>query len=264
MTVLYIDVSHYDWDRNKGNLDWNAIRNSGIDIAFIRATYGDPQIYSPQTRYFREMATAAKNAGLKVGGYHNLINGDFSSIKRQVSYFRTELNSVRVDYAMVDIEPYDALKTNNLWPRLASAELFAQEFKNQDAERNLAVYLAQWVWNGYMDRADLRPLIEKAIGPLINASYSLGTEKGDYASLYLKSGGVSGKGWAPYGNVAPEIWQYTSNSSVPGASSLTDANAFKGTVFQLDDRLRVTGKSALTDRDRQWISAEIRNAWDRG
>jgi glycosyl hydrolase family 25 len=239
VTMLYIDVSHYDWSRYKGNLDWAKIKANGVDVVFIRASYGDPAIYNPETRYFVEMAQAAKAAGLRVGGYHNLINGDFESIKRQVTYFREQLNLVNADFAMVDVEPYEALKTNDLWPRLPAAELFAQEFWLQDSRRKLAVYLAQWVWSGWLNRADLRPLMAAAGGPLINANYPLGTTKGSFTDLYSQAGGDTGKGWEPYGNVTPDIWQYSSNAIVPGASPVTDVNAFRGTLDQFVSKLEV-------------------------
>jgi len=235
--MLYIDVSHYDWDRFGGNLNWKQIKASGIDVVFIRASYGDPKIYNPETRHFTEMASAAKEAGLKVGGYHNLINGDFASIQRQVAYFKSELDAANADYAMVDIEPYEALKQNNLWPRLSTAELFAQEYRLQDGYRKLAIYLPQYVWSGYMDKADLQVLMEHARGPLINANYPLNTINGPYDQLYKQANGDNGVGWKSYGNVAPEVWQYSSKAIVPGASTLTDVNAFKGTAEEFDTRM---------------------------
>src|ERR1700754_709752 len=235
--MQYIDVSHYDWDRFGGNLNWPLIKSSGIDVAVIRASYGDPQIYNPQTRFFKEMSTEAKKAGLKVGGYHNLINGDFNSIKRQVAYFKQQLDSVDADYAMVDVEPYQALKDNNLWPRLAAAELFAQEFNNQNPERKLMVYLPQWVWSNWLQKADLTPLMEAARGPLVSSNYPLGSTKAPYDKLYTNAGGDNGPGWTSYGNVTPEIWQYSSNASVPGASDVTDVNSFKGTAKEFDTRM---------------------------
>lgn len=234
--MFYIDVSHYDWDRHGGNLDWAQIKANGIDVVIIRASYGDPQIYNPQTRYFKEMALEAKNAGLKVGGYHNLINGDFSSIQRQVTYFREQLDLVKADYAMVDIEPYESLKANDLWPRLADAELFAQEFSNVDT-RKLMVYLPQWVWSNWLDKADLRPLMEHARGILVSSNYPLGTQKDSYTQLYMRANGDNGPGWTAYGNVVPEAWQFSSNSMVPGASSVTDVNAFIGTSEEFDTRM---------------------------
>jgi GH25 family lysozyme M1 (1,4-beta-N-acetylmuramidase) len=234
--MFYIDVSHYDWDRHGGNLDWQQIKASGIDVVIIRASYGDPQIYSPQTRHFKEMAIAAKAAGLKVGGYHNLIHGDFASIQRQITYFKGELDSVGADYAMIDVEPYDALKQNDLWPRLTDAEIFAQEFSNVDT-RKLMVYLPQWVWANWLDKADLRPLMDYAKGILVSSNYPLGTEADSYTELYVRASGDNGPGWTGYGNVTPEAWQFSSNSTVPGASTNTDVNAYKGTSEEFDTRM---------------------------
>lgn len=234
--MFYIDVSHYDWDRYGGNLNWNQIKANGIDVVIIRASYGDPKIYNPQTRYFKEMALEAKKAGLRVGGYHNLIHGNFASIQRQVTYFKEQLDSVNADYAMIDVEPYESLKANDLWPRLADAELFAQEFRNQDS-RKLMIYLPQWVWANWLDKADLRPLMDYARGILVSSNYPLGTEKDSYTQLYMHANGDNGPGWTAYGNVVPEAWQFSSNSMVPGASSITDVNAFIGTSEEFDTRM---------------------------
>lgn len=238
MTNFYIDVSHYDWDRHGGNLDWAAIKQSGVDLAFIRATYGDPEVFAPTTRFFREMARAAKAAGLKVGGYHNLIHGDAASIKRQVTWFRKELASVAADYAMIDVEQYEALQKNGLWPRVADAEAFAKEFSTVDTDRKLAVYLPRWVWNGYLKSADLRPLMTLAGGPLISSNYPSGSTNGTPKGLYALAKGDNGPGWTAYGNVTPGVWQYSSSSTVPGASSQTDVNAYKSTFIELDTLLR--------------------------
>lgn len=234
--MFYIDVSHYDWDRFKGDLDWGRIKSNGIDVVIIRASYGDPSVYNPTTRYFREMATSAKAAGLKVGGYHNLIHGDFASIQRQVAYFKNELDSVSADYAMVDVEPYEALQKNDLWPRLSDAELFAQEFGIQD-KRKLAVYLPKWVWSSYLNSPSLVPLMKYARGPLVASNYPLGSTNGPFDQLYVKANGDNGPGWVSYGDITPEVWQYSSNASVPGASTVTDVNAFKGTSEEFDSRM---------------------------
>jgi hypothetical protein len=236
VTTFFIDVSHHDWNRRQGNMDWVALKNEGIDFVCIRATYGDPLIYNPATRYFREMASAAKQAGLVVGGYHNLIRGDAASMKRQVDYFKAELDAVDADWAMVDIEPYDALKENGLWPRYEDGLLFAQTWATTDT-RKLSVYLAQWVWSGWLKSPVLTPMMDIAGGPLISSRYVLGAEKGPYKELYTRSGGDSGPGYSPYGGVTPEIWQYSSNSAVTGATAPTDADAYKGSVEDLRKRL---------------------------
>lgn len=209
--ICYPDVSHYDWDRNGGNLNWQALSRYGI--VMIRASYGDPEIYAPATRYFREMADGAKAAGLFVGGYHNLIHGDRDSISRQVEYFRSELDSVDADWAMVDVEPYSALRKNNLYPRIEDALAFAELWSEVD-DRPLGIYLAKWVWDKWLGTPDLAPLMTIAGGPLINANYS------------------GAGGWEPYGNVTPTVLQYTSTEIIPDKIGVTDMNMFDGTVEQ--------------------------------
>lgn len=237
MTYFYIDVSQYDWSRKGSNLDWTKIRAQGIETVFIRATYGDPQSYNPKTDKFVDLAQGAQNAGLKIGGYHNLVHGDLSSIRRQVDYFQSQLDFVNANFAMVDIEPYQALINNGLWPRLSDGELFSQEFSTVDTKRALAVYLPRWVWAGYLNAPDLRPLMDKAKGPLIASNYPLKSQTFPFKDLYIKAGGDSGPGWTSYGNVIPEVWQYSSSSIVDGASNLTDINAYKGTKDNLHRRL---------------------------
>jgi peptidoglycan hydrolase-like protein with peptidoglycan-binding domain len=185
------------------------------------------------------MTLAAKEAGLLVGGYHNLISGPIDSIQRQVTYFRDTLDSVGADFAMLDVEPYDALKKNGLWPRLIDAQIFAADFASQDKRRTLAIYLARWVWSGWLEKADLTYLMDLARGPLINANYSSTPDLSDI-------------GWQSYGNVTPEIWQYTSGAIVPGASNLTDMNAYRGTISELQERLTRKGVILTAIEDVLW------------
>lgn len=61
-----IDVSYY-----QGNIDWNAVKSSGIEFAFIRVGYrgyGDSGTLMQDTKA-KENLQGAYNAGLKVGAY---------------------------------------------------------------------------------------------------------------------------------------------------------------------------------------------------
>ena len=57
-----IDVSFY-----QGNVNWTAVKNSGIDFVIIRAGYG--RFISQKDPKFEEYYAGAKAAGLKVGTY---------------------------------------------------------------------------------------------------------------------------------------------------------------------------------------------------
>ena len=240
MSTLYVDLSHHDWDRTKGELDWAAIREATSPVLCLRATYGDPAGYNPTTRHFGDMARGAKAAGFTtIGGYHNLVRGDQASINRQVDYLRRTLDGAGAVWAMLDVERYPELVTNGLWPRWDDVRQFADRWHAVDS-RVLAVYLPRWIWSGHLGSPDLRVLR----CPLVASDYGTNPD-GSPTSVYRARGGDDGRGWTAYGGVTPAIWQYGSNVDCPGASGSTDANAFRGTLTQL--RALLTGEDDMTE-----------------
>lgn len=233
MALLYVDVSHYDVDRRGDLLDWSSIKAATSPVMCARATYGDPAVYAPATRHFRDHVAGAAAAGFQLrGGYHNLIRGDVASITRQVVWFRSELEAAGATWAMLDVEPYTALVDLKLDPRWSDVLAFQALWRAVDT-RPLAFYVAPWVWSGFLGRPDLRALS----GPLVAAEYPLGARSAPAGELYASALGDLGNGWSSYGNVGPALWQFTSSAQVPGASDLTDVNAFRGTLDQLTDIL---------------------------
>lgn len=59
--VFGVDVSVY-----QGDVDWTALRDQGVDFAFIKATEGS----SLQDRKFADNWRNAQSAGVRVGAYH--------------------------------------------------------------------------------------------------------------------------------------------------------------------------------------------------
>lgn len=234
MAVLMVDVSHHDWDRVDGRMDWNAVARSGIAAVTVRMTYGDPKGWHSESRHSRTMASGARSAGMMVGGYHNLIRGNRDSINRQVDWLRRELDATGSTYGMVDVERYEELLNLGLHPGITDVRAWCTRW-NALEDRPLLVYLPRWV-HGHMGGPDLRSLGF----PLVSSDYGANA-KGAPASLYAARGGNNGRGWAAYGGVAPAIWQYGSQAKVPGLSARTDINAFRGTRAQLQDLLNGEG-----------------------
>jgi hypothetical protein len=83
--------------------------------------------------------------------------------------------------------------------------------------RATTCYMPHWWWQS-IGSPDLRPLAAAGLA-LVSSSYP--------AAGYSDTG----PGWAPYGGVAPTIWQYTDKGPFGGRS--VDFNAFRGTVDQL-------------------------------
>lgn len=235
MTILFIDVSLHDRTRRGGPLDWAAIAAAGYGhIMAARVTYGDPSGFNPSSPYGLEMMRGAKAAGFTYRfGYHNLIHGDQASINRQVDYLRAALDACDGTGGMADIEPYDELKNNGLWPRWTDVQRFHDRWYAVES-RPMLWYISHWVWSGWLGSPDLRGLR----GPLTNANYTAGY-------------GDGGPGWFSYGGRVPDILQYSSTVNVPGASADTDVNAFRGTLAQF---------GALLGGDDMPTAEEIANA----
>lgn len=254
VTCMYVDVSHHDWNRRGGPLDWGAIGMAvgQSDVMIARASYGDPYVFSPATLHFAEMQKDAKAAGYSCrGGYHNLIRGDRASINRQVDLLRRELDAQSCVWAMCDVEPYSELRANGLWPRWSDVLRFRDRWLAVE-QRTVAWYASEWVWRDWLGMPDLRELP----GPLVNAHYA--SASGTPQQIYAACGANGAAGWAPFGGRTPEGLQYTSTANVAGASTATDINACRCTTEQLVAVL--TGEPVLTVDDKILIKAAVTEA----
>lgn len=252
MTLIYVDVSHHDWDRHGGQLDWAKIRAATSPVMCARATYGDPAGYHPYTRHFSDFQAGAREAGFTMrGAYHNLIHGDAASMRRQVAWLRQQADSEDCHWAMADVERYAELVTNGLWPRWDDVRRFRDAWYAVE-DRPMAWYLPQWLVRDYYPGADLRELP----GPLIQSHYDGGD--GTAQQIYAAAGGDTGTGWDDrYGNRLPDIWQYSSGANVPGASTQTDVNAYRGSLVQLTALL--TGTANHQEEDMAPLFLRIKN-----
>lgn len=249
MSVLYVDVSHHDRDRRGAPLDWAAIRSATSPVMCARLTYGDPSGYHWDTPYAAEHHAGAKAAGfIARGGYHNLISGDAACIARQVDWLRRELDSVGANWAMCDVEPYPELVDAGRWPRWDDVQQFHDRWYALES-RVCAWYIPQWFWGRDVSQTGLgRPDLRGLRGPLVQSHYTGGD--GTASQIYAAAGGDSGTGWDDaFGARLPNIWQYTSIADVPGATSATDVNAYRGTLDQLISLLTGADMSVMADRD---------------
>lgn len=78
-SVIYEGIDVSDW---QGYVDYNAVRNAGIDVVYIKASQGDNIVDS----YFRINYNDAKENGLKVGFYHFLTARSQEEAIRQADF----------------------------------------------------------------------------------------------------------------------------------------------------------------------------------
>lgn len=237
MTLFYVDVSEHDRNRRGAPLDWAAIRKATSPIMCARATYGDPQGVHFPTSYFREFQSGARSAGFVFrGGYHDLVRGDALGVARQVDWLCRELDATGANWAMLDVEPFGELTAVGAQP---DADTVDRWFARWDkiADWPCVSYIPHWVWDSYL----YRMTIPASFGPLVASNYA--GSGGTPITWYASAGGDKGLGWAGYGGrKQSDIWQFASSLNVPGASGLTDVNAFRGT---LDDFDRLLGGAGM-------------------
>lgn len=122
---------------------------------------------------------------------------------------------------MLDVEP-----SGSFSPTLAQALAYIDAARAVGLRVRLA-YLPHWYWQE-LGSPDLSVFTRRGVS-LVSSEYpgKMGTPE----QLYTAAGGDAGSGWAPYGNVAPLLWQFTDQASDGG--QLLDENAFRGTVAEL-------------------------------
>lgn len=254
MTVIWIDVSHHDWSRRGGNLDWSRVRTVTSPCMIARATYGDPAGWHRPTYHFGDFQAAAAAAGFDLrGGYHNLIRGDTASMRRQVDWLRRERDAYSCNWQMADVEPYAELVSANMWPRWEDVLRFQDAWHSVE-DHPMAWYIPRWFW-AWRDKLPSlgQPDLRQLRGPLIQSHYAGGD--GPAAAIYANAGGDAGTGWDDfYGGRYPDIWQYTAGADVDGASSNTDANAFRGTLSELGALISGDDMAFIDDQNARYLA----------
>lgn len=101
-----IDVSEY-----QGYINYNEVRNSGIDIVYIRSSEGT-NFVDP---YFRENYNNAKEAGLKVGFYHYVTSRSIDEAVREADYFASVIEGTSPDCLLaMDFEYFGGLSNGEV------------------------------------------------------------------------------------------------------------------------------------------------------
>ena len=96
-----IDVS--DW---QGYIDYNLVKDSGIDVVFIKASQGSDW----KDPYFEINYSNAKANGLKVGFYHFLTATNVVEARQEAQFFSSIISGKQVDCKLVmDYETFQGV-----------------------------------------------------------------------------------------------------------------------------------------------------------
>lgn len=195
MTIHFPDLAQY---QSSVNIQTGTV--AVIARATLSASFAD-------TRYATFKQQAASK-GAKFAAYHWLNHGN---IANQAKWAFAHVGTVPL---MIDAEDVSG-NTGYAGPlTVADLTSFATTYRSLGGICNL-FYLPHWYWQEHMGSPDLSPCKDTGL---------------HLVSSYYTTYSDSGPGWAPYGNMTPEQWQYTDSFTYSGAPC--DFNAYKGTVSQ--------------------------------
>lgn len=110
-TLIGIDVSNH-----QGDIDWEMVKNSGVEFAFIRIGYGhNREAKIMEDEKFRKNLEGARNAGLKVGLYFYSYATEIWEAEEQANWIVKTLNGEKIDLPIVfDYETWKSFPTYNI------------------------------------------------------------------------------------------------------------------------------------------------------
>ena len=186
MSTKGIDVSKW-----QGDIDWQKVKNSGIDFAIIREGYGrkDP---NQVDKKFLQNYENAKNAGIHLGCYHYSYADSVDDAKREAEFCIENINGKQFEYPICfDIEDKEQLKLTTR-QRTDIIKTFCEELENAGYYAMLYCNL-NWL-NNYLYSEELIPRFD----------------------LWLAQWGIDSP------SVSCGIWQYTSSGAVDGINGNVD------------------------------------------
>ena len=189
-----IDVS--SWQRN---INFSAVKNSGIDVVYIKSSEGKSYI----DPYFETNYQNAKANGLKVGFYHYVTARNVTQAKEQATFFAKVIRGKQPDCRLaMDFENFGNLSVSEI---NQISKVFLETLESL-TNSEVVIYS-----NAYSARTIFGQELTKY--PLWVANYG------------VSSPGSNGK-WNSWVG-----WQYTSTGRVNGISGNVDCDQFTSDIF---------------------------------
>ena len=102
---LYTGIDVSEW---QGDIDWQEVKNAGIQVVYIRSSEGSGYIDADAIRNYN----GAKANGIKVGFYHYLTARNQSEAIEQAEFFVSVIKELEIDCRLaMDFESFGDLGT---------------------------------------------------------------------------------------------------------------------------------------------------------
>ncbi|SFG55303.1 SH3 domain-containing protein [Sporolactobacillus nakayamae] len=205
-----LDISHYQNDAGKGQIDFNAIKQDGNSFIIAKASEG-----GGTDGTFVGNAVGAHNAGLTVNAYHFFRATDVAGAQNEANVFSNQIRTANaqgapIHYLFIDVETQNGVDKDTLTNNVIA-------FLNQmraNGFNQLGIYSNLYFFNTY-----------------INLPNIVNSQAGQSKLLIWLSryrGQETNQG--PGANFDVDIWQYTSSGSSSGIIGAVDKNIWYYTV----------------------------------
>ena len=202
-----VDISKYN-----GTVDFNRLKNSGIDFVIIHTGYGQ-NLKSQDDRMFERFYQGAKNAGLYIGVYIYSYAKTVEMAEGEADHVLRQLRGKQLDLPVYyDLEDPTIMHVN--WNKTADA--FCK--KIEKAGKSAGIYLSSSCLNKISE---------------IKNKYT----------LWVAKWGKNNNGMS-ITNPQYDMWQYTARGKVAGISGYCDMNVLnRDLIYQLSGRKTETVKT---------------------
>lgn len=194
--TIYEGIDISSWQKN---VNFSKVKNSGIDIVYIKSSEGTRYI----DPYFESNYKNAKANGLKVGFYHYVTARNVTQAKEQANFFARIISGKQIDCKLaMDFESFGNLSVSQI---NEISKVFLETLES--ATKTSPIIYS----NAYSAREIFSSSLNKY--PLWVANYG------------VSKPGSNGK-WSSWVG-----WQYTSTGRVDGISGNVDRNKFTDDIL---------------------------------
>lgn len=221
--VIYngIDVSEY-----QGNINFQSVRNAGIDIVYIRSSEGT-NFVDP---YFRQNYNRAKEAGLKVGFYHYVTARSTEQAIQEADFFASVINGTSPDCLLaMDFEYFGGLSNSEV---NSISRTFLQRLEQVTGKRAMV----------YSDAYNAGNVFDSSLSsyPLWIAEYGVSEPQ-----LY--------RNWSTWVG-----FQYSDTGRISGINAQVDLDRFTdGVLLDNTEAINNTGNTVIPQNDNAQITITV-------
>lgn len=195
-----IDVSKW-----QGEIDWKKVKESGIEFAMVRASYGIDGI----DKFFKQNAENAYKHGINVGAYHYCYAVTNEQSIKEANHFLNIIKGYNINYpVVVDVEDkcQKQINKNNLTnivlaflKVIENAGYYSMLYANKswlnskidiNKIKNYDVWLAEWRQGNYTYEGNFGIWQYTDQGKVngINGNVDMNISYKDYADIIMKKG----------------------------------------------------------------------------